>query len=49
MAFCVLIGIFAGSFLDKLLGTSPWLLFLFAAFGAGAAIKVLVDQAGKAL
>jgi ATP synthase protein I len=49
MAVCVMIGIFSGSFLDKLFGTSPWLLFVFAIFGAGAAIKVLLDTAKKAL
>lgn len=43
MAACVFIGVWIGRFLDKLLGTMPWLLLLFALLGAGAALKVLFD------
>ncbi|MDR1062149.1 MAG: AtpZ/AtpI family protein [Clostridiales bacterium] len=47
MAACVLIGVLAGSKLDGWLGTSPWLLVLFAFIGAGAAFKVMYDIAIK--
>ena len=34
----VLVGIAIGYFLDKLLGTKPWLMILFMFFGSGAGI-----------
>ena len=34
---CVFIGVFSGKYLDKILGTSPWLLLLFSLLGAAAA------------
>ena len=43
MAACVFIGVFVGRFLDKLLGTTPWLLLLFALLGTAAAFKALFD------
>lgn len=47
MVACVFIGVFLGRFLDKLLGTSPWLLLIFSLMGAAAAIKVLFDLSKK--
>ena len=46
-ALCIGLGVFAGRFLDGWLGTSPWLLFLFAFFGCGAAVKSMMDIAKK--
>lgn len=43
MAACLLIGVFAGRFLDDLLKTTPWLLLLFSLLGAASAIKALFD------
>lgn len=43
MVVCVLMGVLAGRFLDSLLGTAPWMLFLFAFLGAGAAFKTMYD------
>ena len=40
---CVLIGLFAGWFLDNWLGTSPLFLILFIFLGIAAAIKSIVD------
>ena len=38
MAASILIGALIGGYLDGLLGTSPWLLFVFSLLGVGAAI-----------
>lgn len=43
MAAAVLVGVLLGKYLDRLLGTSPWLLLFFSLLGAGAAIKVLFN------
>ena len=43
LVVCVLMGVLLGRFLDSLLGTTPWLLLLFAFFGAGAAFKFMYD------
>lgn len=45
MASSVFVGVLLGKFLDKTLGTSPWLLLIFSFLGAGAAIKFLFDFA----
>lgn len=37
----VLVGVLLGRFLDRLLGTSPWLLLVFSLLGVGAAIRSL--------
>jgi len=34
---CVFVGVFLGKYLDKILGTSPWLLLLLSLIGAAAA------------
>jgi len=44
MAVCVFIGVFLGNFLDRLLGTSPWLLIIFSLLGIGASFKSLFDM-----
>jgi F0F1-type ATP synthase assembly protein I len=43
MAICVAIGVLVGGFLDRVLNTSPWMLLVFAIFGSGAAIKVMIE------
>ncbi|MDR3119939.1 MAG: AtpZ/AtpI family protein, partial [Clostridiales bacterium] len=45
MCACVLIGVLAGSWLDRWLGTKPWLLLLCSLIGAAAAFKVMYDLA----
>ena len=47
MAASVLIGVFLGRFLDKLLGTTPWLLLVFSLLGVIAAIKAIFDMGMK--
>ena len=44
MAACVFIGVLLGNFLDRLLGTSPWLLLIFSLLGIGASFKALIDM-----
>jgi ATP synthase protein I len=44
---CIAIGIFAGWYLDHLLGTSPWLILIFTFLGIGAAFKSILDFAKK--
>jgi len=47
MAACVAICVFIGGFLDRRLGTGPWLLLLGSVVGALSAFKVLYDLAIK--
>ena len=44
MAVCVFIGVFLGSYLDRLFGTSPWFLLIFSLLGVGASFKALFDM-----
>ena len=44
---CLAVGIFLGWLLDRLLGTSPWLLMVCTFFGVGAAFKSIFDFAKK--
>jgi len=44
---CIAVGIFLGWFLDRLLGTSPWLIIVFTLLGIGAAFKSIFDFAKK--
>ena len=44
---CLAVGIFLGWLLDRLLGTSPWLLMIFSFLGVGAAFKSIFDFAKK--
>ena len=43
MAICVFLGVMIGMGLDKLCGSAPGFLILFAFVGAGAAFKVMFD------
>jgi len=44
---CLAVGIFLGWLLDRLLGTSPWLLMVCSFLGVGAAFKSIFDFAKK--
>jgi len=44
---CVAIGVFLGWLLDRLLGTSPWMMIVFILFGIGAAIKSIFEFSKK--
>jgi len=44
---CLAVGIFLGWFLDRLLGTTPWLLMAFTFMGIIAAFKSIFDFAKK--
>jgi len=44
---CLAVGIFLGWFLDRLLGTAPWLLMVCSFLGVGAAFKSIFDFAKK--
>ena len=39
---CVVIGMFIGSYLDRWLGSEPWMLFLFTILGFAAGIRALL-------
>lgn len=43
MAACVFAGVMLGKFLDKQLGSSPWMVLIFSLLGAGAAIKAIFN------
>ena len=45
MAGCVAVGLFIGIYLDKWLGTAPWLTLVFAFLGSGTALKLIYDIA----
>lgn len=45
LAATIFISVFIGKFLDDLLGSSPWLLLIFAILGAIAAIRYLFNLA----
>ena len=47
--FAIVIGAAAGYFLDRWLGTSPWLFFTFFLFGLAAGILNVYRTAGKFL
>lgn len=42
IAVAIVIGYFGGSYLDRKLGTTPWISYLGLVAGVGAAIKALV-------
>ena len=44
---CVAVGIFLGWQLDRLFGSSPWLLLVFSLLGVLAAFKSIFDFAKK--
>ena len=47
MAACIFIGVLGGHWLDRWLGTSPWLLIVCVVLGTAAAFKVLYDMTIK--
>ena len=47
IAVCIGLSILIGYYLDRFLGTSPWLLLLFILFGIIAAFKSIFDFAKK--
>lgn len=47
MGFAVAVGAFIGMFLDKLLGTKPWLAIIFLLFGVVAGFKRLIQVSRK--
>ena len=47
IAVCITLSIVIGYYLDRFLGTSPWLLLLFIIFGIIAALKSIFDFAKK--
>ena len=47
IAICIGLSILIGYYLDRFLGTSPWLLLLFILFGIIAALKSVFDFASK--
>jgi ATP synthase protein I len=47
MVVATVIGYFAGLYLDRFFGTSPWLTIVFLIFGIAAGFKNLFDQARK--
>jgi ATP synthase protein I len=48
MVLAICFGAFIGYYLDKWLGTSPWLLLLFLGFGVAAAFRNLFITYKKA-
>jgi ATP synthase protein I len=48
MGVAVAIGAAVGYFLDRWLGTKPWLLLVFLLFGIAAGFKGVIDAARKA-
>ena len=44
---CVFAGVFLGKLLDRLLGTTPWLLLVFSLLGAAAAIREIAVMGKK--
>lgn len=47
IAVCIGMSILIGYYLDRFLGTSPWLLLLFILFGIIAALKSVFDFGKK--
>ena len=44
---CLAVGMLLGWWLDRLFGTSPWLLMIFSLLSVGAAFKSIFDFAKK--
>ena len=44
----VLVGLFGGSWLDRKLGTGPWLTLIGVAYGIAAAVRALYRAARRA-
>jgi len=47
MAFSVLIGLGIGYYLDKWLGTAPWLMIVWLFFGFAAGFRSLIRAASR--
>ena len=47
MAACIVCGFLLGRFLDRILGSAPWLTVIFAFLGAGASLKLAIDLTKK--
>jgi len=47
MGTCIVIGLFAGKYLDRWLGTQPWMMLAGILIGVLSAFKVLYDLAMK--
>ena len=47
MGFSVAVGAFIGMFLDKLLGTKPWLGIIFLLLGVAAGFRRLIQVTRK--
>lgn len=45
MGICMVLSVLAGHWLDKWLGTTPWLTVVLAFLGAAAALKLMYDSA----
>jgi len=48
VALSVVVGLFGGSWLDKKLGTAPWLTLLGVVYGVAAAARALYRAARRA-
>ena len=44
---CVAMGLFIGYWLDRWLGTSPWMIIVFSILGIGSAFKAMIDLSKK--
>ena len=44
---CIIIGVFAGKFLDDFFGSSPWLLLIFSLLGMVAAFRAIFSLSKK--
>ena len=47
VAACLFVGVFLGKYLDRLLGTSPWLLLLLSLLGMIAAFRTMFALAKR--
>jgi len=45
MACCIVLGVFIGIFLDRILGTQPLFIIICAIFGSAASIKIIFNIA----
>jgi len=42
IAACIVVGVFIGRLLDRILGTSPWLLIIFSLLGIASALRTIL-------
>jgi F0F1-type ATP synthase assembly protein I len=43
MACCIIMSVLLGVFIDRLLGTMPVFIIIFAILGVGASFKIIID------